>query len=603
VDIWLFYGAQALIFVMFALSLNLLLGYAGQVSVAHAAFGAVGGFTVGYLTLTEGWNFVPATLVGVGLAGIVGLLVSLPAMKLSPEYLILLTLAVSTVILGMFTTFPELGGTYGLINLPKVSIFGWTLQESSDWLLPLLVAVAIVWVLCWRLGESPYGRVLKGIREDEMAVRSLGKSVFRSKVVVFGITSAMAGFAGAFLSGFLQLATPGLFGFSISLSIFAMVIVGGMANLLGSVLGALLLSAIEPILRRVVGLEAETTFFVVLILYGVLLVLFIALRPMGLLPEGVSLFRLGRGRERAGRLEMLKREDWKPTVGAEVQQLARAEHEYLEHGDLVSVGGLVGPSASVWEAAPVVLEVTDLSKRFGGIVAAEELTFTLRQGAIVALVGPNGAGKTTVFNLLTGFIPPDRGSVKLHGQELVGMSPDTIARHGMVRSFQDVRLFQRLSCLHNVAMGVQDQGGEKVLRLLGTPRSTNATERATVAKAREWLEFVGMHDFADVPAGALSYGQSKLVSLARVLATEASVVLLDEPASGIDVHWVDTMLGLVESLRGQGRTICIVEHNLHVVGRLADHVYFMELGRITAEGTIDELTGSERLAEAYFGTV
>ncbi len=211
-EIWFFYAGQALIFVIFALSLNLLLGYAGQVSVAHAAFGAIGGFTVGYLTLTEGWNFVPAMLVGVGLAGIVGLLVSLPAMKLSPEYLILLTLAVSTVILGTFTTFPELGGTYGLINLPKVELFGWALQESSDWLLPLLVAVAIVWLLCWRIGESPYGRVLKGIREDEMAVRSLGKSVFRSKVVVFGITSAMAGFAGAFLSGFLQLATPGCSG-------------------------------------------------------------------------------------------------------------------------------------------------------------------------------------------------------------------------------------------------------------------------------------------------------------------------------------------------------------------------------------------------------
>ena len=236
-------------------------------------------------------------------------------------------------------------------------------------------------------------------------------------------------------------------------------------------------------------------------------------------------------------------------------------------------------------------------------MAAEDLTFTLRKGAIVALVGPNGAGKTTVFNLLTGFIPPDRGSVMLNGQELVGMSPDTIARHGMVRSFQDVRLFQRLSCLQNVAMGVQGQPGEKVHRLLVTPGSTNAKERETLAKAAEWLEFVGMHDFADVPAGALSYGQSKLVSLARVLATEAEVVLLDEPASGIDVHWVDTMLGLVESLRGQGRTVCIVEHNLHVVGRLADHVYFMELGRISAEGTIDELTGSERLAEAYFGTV
>jgi branched-chain amino acid transport system permease protein len=603
VDIWFFYAGQALIFVLFALSLNLLLGYAGQVSVAHAAFGAIGGYTIGYLTLTRGWSFVPAVLLGVVFAGIAGLLVSLPAMKLSPEYLILLTLAISTVILGTFTTFPELGGTYGLINLPKASIVGWTLQESSDWIVPLLVAVAIVWLLCWRIGESPYGRVLKGIREDELATRSLGKSVFRSKVVVFGVTSAMAGFAGALLSGFLQLATPGLFGFSISLTIFAMVIVGGMANLLGSVVGALVLSAVEPILTRVVGLDANTAFFVVLIGYGVLLVLFIALRPMGLIPEGVSPFRPSRGRVRAGRLEMLGGEDWTPAVNAEVQERAAAEHAYLDAGELVSLPGDPSNGGSLWQSAPVVLEVHGLGKRFGGIVAADDLTFTLRQGAIVALVGPNGAGKTTVFNLLTGYIRPDRGSVRLHGEELVGLPPDRIAQRGMVRSFQDVRLFQRLSCLQNVAMGVQAQSGERVLPLLVTPGSTNRKERDTIERAHEWLRFVGMDEFADVPAGAISYGQSKLVSLARVLATEAEVVLLDEPAGGIDVHWVDTMLGLVESLRGQGRTVCIVEHNLHVVGRLADHVYFMELGRITAEGTIDELTGSQRLAEAYFGTV
>jgi branched-chain amino acid transport system permease protein len=411
----------------------------------------------------------------------------------------------------------------------------------------------------------------------------------------------MAGFAGALLSGFLQLSTPGLYGFSISLTIFAMVIVGGMANLTGSVLGALLLSSLEPILTRAIGIDATQAFFVVNIVYGVLLVLFIALRPRGLLPEGVTVRRLfRRSGVRAERIEMLKTEGWTPAVGAAVRQLAEAEHEYLEQVDVSDVD--IGSKAAQWDAAPVVLEVKDLSKRFGGIIAADELTFTLRQGVIAALVGPNGAGKTTVFNLLTGFIRPDNGSVRLNGEEMVGLSPDAIARLGMVRSFQDVRLFQRLTCRQNVALGVQDQRGEHVLPLLIRPGACSAAERATLAKADEWLHFVGMQDFAEVPAGALSFGQSKLVSLARVLASDAEVILLDEPASGIDTVWLDTMLGLVESLRNRGRTICIVEHNLHVVGRLADHVYFMELGRISAEGTIEELTGSQRLAEAYFGT-
>jgi len=243
-----------------------------------------------------------------------------------------------------------------------------------------------------------------------------------------------------------------------------------------------------------------------------------------------------------------------------------------------------------------------VSKQFGGIVAARDLDIQLRKGTITALVGPNGAGKTTVFNLLTGFIPPDAGSVMLNGQELVGLNPNQVARLGLVRSFQDVRLFNRLSCAQNVMMAVQQQPGENFGTLFMNQRRVRKAERATRDRAMDWLGFVGMSEFADVPAGALSYGQTKLVSLARVLATEADVLLLDEPASGIDTKWVDTMLELIEAVREQGRTVCVVEHNLHVVGRLADHTYFMELGEITAAGTIDELTNTPRLAEAYFGT-
>jgi branched-chain amino acid transport system permease protein len=257
---------------------------------------------------------------------------------------------------------------------------------------------------------------------------------------------------------------------------------------------------------------------------------------------------------------------------------------------------------AAWEAAPVVVKCQGLAKRFGGIVAADDLDLELRKGTITALVGPNGAGKTTVFNLLTGFIKPDRGSVLLNGEELVGRQPDAVARLGMVRSWQDVRLFARLSCVDNVALGIQHQTGETLAGLFLTPARANRVVKETTDQAMKLLRFVGMQNFANLPAGALSYGQSKLISLARLLATDAAVLLLDEPASGIDTQWVDTLLAMVETVRDEGRTICIVEHNLAVVGQLADHTYFMELGRITAEGTMHELTGSARLAEAYFGT-
>ena len=255
-----------------------------------------------------------------------------------------------------------------------------------------------------------------------------------------------------------------------------------------------------------------------------------------------------------------------------------------------------------WHEAPVVLQTSNVSKRFGGIVAANELAIELRRGTITALVGPNGAGKTTVFNLLTGAIPPDSGSILLNGEELIGLDPHRVARKGMVRSFQDVRLFNRLSCLQQRDDG-RAGAGRRELRHAGVPTRQGQAGRGRDAGQGDGVaRFVGMAEFADMPAAALSYGQTKLISLARVLATEAEVLLLDEPASGIDTKWVDTMLELIEQVRDQGRTVCIVEHNLHVVGRLADHTYFMELGQITAQGTIAELTNDRRLAEVYFGT-
>jgi branched-chain amino acid transport system permease protein len=591
VSLWINYIDQIFLYAALALSLNLLLGYAGQVSVAHAAFGAIGGYTMAYTTLNHGWNFLEGTLLGMFLAFVIGTLVALPALKLSVEYLILLTLAVSSVILGLLVASPDLGGTYGLIGLPAANMFGWTLRRPEDWLIPSFLAMGIVYAICYRVGESPVGRVLKGIREDPVATQALGKNVFGYKVTVFGMTSALAAFAGAMLAAWFRLSTPGVFGFSFSLTVFAIVIFGGMGNLNGTILGAAVVVLLQPLLERVINIEPSKAGYWQLIVYGVMLAVLMRVRPQGALPEGFSVWKTIRGqRGPSTRIEM--DHDWVPqtvkNVGEHVDdELPVAEENRREQA---------------WHNAPVILTTSNVSKRFGGIVAASELAIELRKGTITALVGPNGAGKTTVFNLLTGAIPPDSGSIMLNGEELIGLDPHRVARKGMVRSFQDVRLFNRLSCLRNVMMAVQEQPGENFATLAFRHGTVKRTEEETREKAMGWLRFVGMAEFAEVPAAGLSYGQTKLISLARVLATEADVLLLDEPASGIDTKWVDTMLELIEQVRDQGRTVCIVEHNLHVVGRLADHTYFMELGQITAQGTIAELTNDRRLAEVYFGT-
>src|SRR3954452_12533037 len=201
------------------------------------------------------------------LAVVIGTLVALPALKLSVEYLILLTLAVSSVIIGLLIAIPDFGGTYGLINLPAVSLFGWHLRSPYDWILPSFLSMVLIYAICHRIGESPTGRVLKGIREDPVATEALGKNVFAYKVSIFGMTSAMAAFAGAMIAAWLRLSTPGVFGFAFSLTVFAMVIFGGMANLTGTVLGAAIVVLLEPVLRRVVRMEAAKASLVQLIVY------------------------------------------------------------------------------------------------------------------------------------------------------------------------------------------------------------------------------------------------------------------------------------------------------------------------------------------------
>ena len=601
------YVNAILIFAIFALSLNLLLGYAGQVSVAHAAFGAVGGYALAYLFLNHGISLLWGIVVAVVASGLIGLVVGIPALRLSTEFLILLTLAAQTIIITLVTTSSKFGGTYGLQNVQGFSLFGKQLLLPSDYLVLFIILAVLVYLIIRRMGESPYGRVLRGIREDEVACRSLGKNVFTYKLTVFAVTAAMAGLAGAMLVTQNQLASPSLFSFDQSTAIVAMVILGGTGNLLGSILGAAVLVLLTPFFESVLNFTPDKASLWRLIAYGVVLVVVMLVRPQGLLPEGVTPVSLVRRLARRTASEASSPEALQvPTQrhhpgviepGELDQDVdAHAMTELAHHGDL--------PDTVVTQGrrGEVVLSVTGLSKRFGGITAAEQLNIELRRGTITALVGPNGAGKTTVFNLLTGAIRPDAGQIILNGQDISGFRPDQVAGHGMVRSFQDVRVFPRLSALDNVMLAIQGQPGEHAAGLFLRPMATARVEREAQARALEWLSFVGMEAFAGFPAGALAFGQQKLVALARVLATEAEVVLLDEPASGIDQQWVEVMLGLIEQLRDKGRTICIVEHNLHVVGRLADHTYFMELGRITAQGSFEQLTGEKRLAEAYFGT-
>jgi branched-chain amino acid transport system permease protein len=572
------YATLITIYSIYALSLNVLLGYAGQLSVAHAAFGAVGGYLAAYLATAHGWGLLPGLLVGAPAAGVVGVLASIPALYLDIRFLILLTLALSTAILAVIGAIPALGGQTGLTAVGIPSIFGLSLAQPSQFFRLGLIVALLTLLVCWRMAHSPFGRVLRGLRDDEVATRGVGKNIVRYKVTVFGVTAAMAGAAGVLLSTYNASIQPSGFDLSQSMMIIAMVVIGGTANLLGSILGASAIVLLDPLLTKVINVDPDTASLIRGVIYGSLIALFMLARPQGLIPERWTLGRLIR-----------------------IVRGRRAATAAAAPASTPAVS-LDGAAASANGHGQVVLEASGLKKYFGGIRAADGLGVKLCRGEVTGLIGPNGAGKTTVFNLLTRAIPPDAGTVVLRDHDVSDWTPNRIAVSGMSRSYQDVRVFGRMSVLDNVMIAIPDQPGERLVNVFLRPLHARRFEQQARARALEHLSFVGLADRADAVAGSLPFGDQKLLALARLLATEADVLLLDEPASGIDVDGVERMLGLIAKLRDRGKCVCIVEHNLHVVERVADRVYFMEAGKITAEGRMSELMKQERLAEVYFGS-
>lgn len=581
-----------LILMTLAVSLNLLLGYAGRVSMAHAVFFGIGGFTAARLTLptvdelggvaTAGlqtgfsWHWLPALVAAVVIAFLAALLISIPAVRLvRGEYLILLTLAFQLVANQLMGVLDKVtGGPYGLSGIPPITIGDTALFRPEQFIWVMVIVAALAFGICWALGESPFGRLLKGLREHESAVASVGKNPVVPELFAFSISAAIAGGVGALAAFYYGSVVPSNFTLTYSILIVSVVVLGGIGNLLGTVIGAIVLGSLEPLLREYVG-DAAIPWQAVI--YGAALVIMMRLRPEGILPEGVGL----------GRLLGLRRNRPPKVVPTTEEALGRLLHVADEAGA---------------DTAPPIVEVTDLQKSFGGLKAVNGATFTLARGEVTALIGPNGAGKTTIFNMMCGGLKADSGEVHLRGVDVTGKPAHQLARMGLARSFQDVRVCQRLTALDNVAMAVPGQPGENLAGLVLRPFASRSAERRVRAKSLDCLALLGIADRANTRVSDLSYGDQKLVAIARLLATDCDVLLLDEPTSGVDPASVEKVIEGIGRLRDLGHTVCLVEHSVHFVQRLADRAVFLDQGTVIAEGTVDELMGRRELAELYFGT-
>lgn len=552
------------IYAILATSLNLLIGFAGLFALAHAAFYAFGAYTTAILSIDLGLPFPIPMLLGALLTAAVGSLVAFPAIRIGGIYLVIITLALQVIVLAVIRNWKSLtGGPAGISGIPQIDIFGLTLNSPQRFLPLAAIVAAICFCISWRLAASPFGRALKAMREEELAAQAVGKDVIHMKVVALAFSAGLASVAGSLIARYITFVGVDSFSVDETIFILAMVILGGTANLWGSLIGTAIL-VILPELLKFINMAPDVADKLRQVIYGFMLIAILRVRPQGILPE----------RDHAPRLPKLP-----------------AATPMMESGR-----ALTGVPRS---ASPIVTG-SDLSKSFGGITAVRGFDVDLLHGSITGLIGPNGAGKTTAFNLVTGFLKPDAGEIRLRGTPVTGLKPHRIVHAGMARSFQDLKLFRRMTVLENVLVSLPNQLGDRIANVFFRPVSVWQDERANIARAVEVLRFIGLEDRALTRAENLSYAEEKLLVIARLLATGAEVLLFDEPLSGLDPSTLAEIFPLIRRLAQNGKTICIIEHNLDVIKGLCDRVFFLDEGHTLAVGSPDEVITDPALAKRYF---
>lgn len=543
-------------------SLNLVLGYGGVFSVAHAAFFGIGAYVTAQSVLLLGTPFpldlVASFLAAAALAALIGP----PIARLNEEYVIVGTLALQLVLSNVFLNWqPVTGGAYGLFGVTRPTIAGLELTSLVSYAAFALAIAALCFLGLGWLARSPFGLALKGLREDDLLAQSLGKDVNRQRAIAFAVGSGMAGVAGMLYARYVGYIDPTTFGIGQSLSIITVLVAGGLGNLWGTLVAAAILETVPQVLRFIPA-TSHAVAHLQLLLYGLLLVVLVRLRPQGLISER-PLVRAGRSPSRAA-----------AAGGSAARPLAqRAE----------------------------VLTVEGLSRAFGGLKAVDNLSFSIEPGRVTAIIGPNGAGKTTVFNLLTGYLRPDRGRIMYRGRDLTRLRPFEIARLGIARSFQDVRVFSRMTVLENLVLATQGHEAERLSSVFSPSRRALRQQELARERALALLKSFGLSDHADERVGNLSYAQQKLLVVATLFARREPLVLLDELAAGLDHESVAAFSRLVRQMVTDGQTVCLIEHNLEFVFQTADTVLVLDQGRLIAAGTPEQIRRDQRVAEIYFG--
>lgn len=543
---------------MLVVGLNITFGYAGDLTNGQAAVYALGAYVGGYLAM-QGFGVIVVLLASTASAAVLGLLTGIPGVRLGSWSLAMVTfflvLLVPDVVI-LLT--PLTGGTAGLNGIPLPTLLGRELGSTGYFM--LVVAVAVLFFAILRnFVMSRHGSALKVVRESPVLARSLGYSVTRIKLTAYLISALPAGAAGALFAYQDGYISPLSFSFALAVTILAGSIIGGANSIYGAVLGAAIL---------VVGpLQLSNFAQYSLVLFGLLLVL------------GGLFFKAG--------------------IAGLLRRLIR---DRLVADDLMAdVQAVMDRPEQVSELPGETLHAAGIKKSFGGNAALRGVSLTARAGQITALIGPNGSGKTTLLNIISGFLQPDEGTIDVGGRSLAGLKAYRVAASGVSRTFQTPLVPQGMTVGEVVASARYRRSPSFALgAMLRLPGSRRAEQRDR-HEALQLLSLMGIVDLADRSASELPLGTRRILEVARALAGEPAVVLLDEPASGLDESEVAVLSEVLLRLRGHGATIVIVEHNFEMIMAISDEVNVLHLGEIIACGTPDQVRSNPDVVESYLG--
>jgi branched-chain amino acid transport system permease protein len=562
-DYWLRIMFMAGVYYLCAAGMNILVGYAGQKSLGQAGLFAAGAYAAALLTTRADLNPWLALVASIVIAGVFGVTLAVPSLRVKGPYLAMVTLAFGIVVEKIIAENTDLfGGAQGIYSIKSLTWDGQPLS-SVQWVWLVVVLGLVTHLLLRNLVLGRFGRALLSLQADEIASSSVGVRVYRAKVMAFTIAAVTCGIGGALVAQQNQYINSDFINFHLSIFVLLLVLFGGAGTLAGPLLGAVILTLVESQLAQ---WQSAQHF-----IYGALL-----LFALYVMPRGV-----------AGVVDSLLKRVFKPAVIdlSEVRGAAtKLPAKLAPHGN----GDL--------------LTVESLCKAFGGVKTAQNVSFRLQYGHIHALIGPNGAGKTTMINMLTGILRPDSGSIRFSGENFVGVPAHAICRHGVGRTFQNLRLFADLSVLDNVMLGRHTRMSNGFwMSMFALPHSRKEESKAR-ERALALLDFVGLAERALDAAGSLPYGLQRRAELARALATEPRLLLLDEPAAGLNPQETAELGDLLVRIAERGVTILMVEHHMDMVMKISDHIIVLDYGVKISEGPPEKIQSDPAVIRAYLGS-